>query len=224
MKKLKFGVLRWVAGGGVALLAILLTGCRMTGHEGVDIVKSNNFSAVPGDPSATNAVVPTENPRIAKGDFVRITFSGLRTQNQLLPHEERVKEDGTLTLPDIGVVKAEGKTTGELQKEIHDLYVPDYYTRLTVTVSTEQQLYYVQGQVRLPGRQPYVGRTTVLQAIASAGDFTDFADRRNVVLTRADGTQITVNCIRAASDPEYDLPIFPGDKIEVKQRGPFSGF
>lgn len=197
---------------GLVLVGGLVAGCQTAGNEGI------HFTSVPGDEVAP-AGAPSDSPRIAKGDMVKVAFSG--TEKEIKPHEERVKEDGTITLPLIGAVKAEGKTTGELQKEIHDRYVPEYYTRLTVTFSTDQQLYYVQGQVRTPGRQQYIGQTTVLKAIASAGDFTDFADRERVVLTRADGSRLIVDCEKAAKDSAYDLPVFPGDKIEVKQRPPF---
>jgi len=163
-----------------------------------------------------------DSARISKGDGIKVTFSGISIA--IPPHEEQVKDDGTLTLPYIGSIQAEGKTPGELQKEIHDKYVPDYYARLTVTVSTDRQVYYVLGQVRAPNRQAYIGPTSVLKAIASANDFTDFADRRRVVLTRADGTRIVVDCIKAARDASFDLPVFPGDKIEVPQRSPFGGW
>lgn len=197
----------------VVLLAGMVTGCQTAGSG--DIA----FSSTPWE-DAPAAVVAGEGPRIAVGDMVKVTFSG--TEKQIPPHEEQVKQDGTITLPLIGAVKAEGKSTGELQKEIHDKYVPLYYMRLTVTVSTDRQVYYVQGQVRNPGRQQYIGQTTVLKAVASAGDFTDFADRKRVVLTRADGTRVTVDCERAAKDPTYDVPVYPGDKIEVPLRRPFS--
>ena len=138
-------------------------------------------------------------------------------QDSFLPH----MEDGTITLEHIKDIKAEGKTTGELQREIHDAYVPTFYKRLTVTVKTDRLLYYVQGQVRQSGRQEYLGATSVLKAIASAGDFTDFAKRRDVVVTRKDGTVLHVNCVKAAKNPALDIPIFPGDKILVQPRGPF---
>src|ERR1700691_3179415 len=109
------------------------------------------------------------------GDTVTVTFSGLPDNDNPTPHLEPIKEDGTITLPDIGKIQAAGKTAGELQNEIHDLYVPKYYTHLTVTVSTGDRVYYVRGEVKAPGRQLYVGETTVSRAITSAGDFTDFA-------------------------------------------------
>ncbi len=170
-----------------------------------------------GTPPGTNSPFALKGERFAVGDLVRVVFSGITDPIQ--PHEERIKDDGNITLPDIGAIKADGKTPGELQKAITDAYVPDYYKRLTITVSSDRRVYYVGGQVRQPGRQEYIGTTTVTKAIQSAGDFTDFSDRRKVVLTRADGKTLTVNCLKAARDPALDPPVFPGDKIEVPMRG-----
>ena len=51
-----------------------------------------------------------------------MTLTGL--PETIEPHVEPIKEDGTITLPDIGPVQAAGKTAGELQNEIYNLYVP----------------------------------------------------------------------------------------------------
>ena len=196
----------------LTVISLAFTGCQTTPDR-------SRFSPDPGDGAggATGTPIYAEVARLTVGDYVKVTLSGV--QEPPLPHEEQIKEDGTITLPNLDPIKADGKTLGELQKEIYAKYVPLYYKRLTVTVSSGQRVYYVQGQVRNPGRQEYLGQTTVLKAIASAQDFTDFADRRNVVLTRADGTRLTIDCIKAAKDSTYDLLVFPGDKIEVKMRG-----
>jgi protein involved in polysaccharide export with SLBB domain len=210
----------WVGLG--AMMGWLLVGCQTQNNE----VK---FTPIAGDGSVsttntapmTGATSETEiGGRFAIGDLVKVTFSG--TIDVIQPHEERIKDDGTITLPLIGAIKAEGKTAGELQEAITRAYVPDYYKRLTVTVSSDQRVYYVGGQVRLPGRQLYSGTTTVTKAIQSAGDFTDFADRRKVLLTRADGKKFTVNCLKAAKDSALDLQVYPNDKIEVTMKPPFS--
>ena len=78
--------------------------------------------------------------------------------------------------------------------------------------------YYVSGEVRTPSRRPYDGRVTLLQAITSAGDFTDFADKESVKLTRADGQSQIVNCLKALDDPSLDPDIRPGDTIHVGRR------
>lgn len=232
MKKSIARVAGWV---NPWLALVVLTGLLAAGCQTPDA--SKGFSDVPGlepvaKPDDKGAVVPAAGPaagaesnnlftansdRFAIGDLVRVKFSGIIDPPQ--PHEERIKDDGTITLPLIKAVKAEGQKPGELQKAITDAYVPDYYKRLTVTVTSEMRVYYVGGQVRSPGRQEYLGTTTVTKAIQSAGDFNDFADRRNVLLTRADGKTLTVNCVKAAKNPALDPPVFPGDKIEVKLRG-----
>jgi protein involved in polysaccharide export with SLBB domain len=153
------------------------------------------------------------------GDFVMGAFSGVGTPP--LPHEEQVKSDGNVTLPYIGSVRAEGKSPGDLQHDIYARYVPKYYTAgsgFTVTVKPKERVYYVGGEVKAPGPKIYLGKTTVTKAIQTAGDFTDFANKRSVKLIRADGTTLTVNCKKAIERPELDPPVFPGDKIHVKRR------
>ena len=163
--------------------------------------------------SKTNRV---EVARFHVGETVSIMFSG--TPDQIPPHEESIKEDGDITLSLIGSVHAVGKTAGELQSEIHDLYVPKYFVRLTVTVKPGDLVYYVRGEVKGPGRQLYVGETSVTKAIASAGDFTDFANHGNVTLIRANGQRIKVDCDEAQQDASKDPHIYPGDQIVVARK------
>jgi polysaccharide export outer membrane protein len=150
-------------------------------------------------------------------DPVIVTFAGVA--NSPGQHSERVLEDGTLTLPFGLKVKAEGKTRSQLQKEIYDLYVPKYYQpQMTITVQTENRFYWVNGEVRQPNRIVFSGETTVMRAIASAGGFTDFANRKKVRLTRANGEKLIINCDKALSDPSADRPVYPGDRIDVVRR------
>ncbi len=158
------------------------------------------------------------NPEVARfqvGETVNVGFS--ETPDMIQPHEEQIKEDGTITLPLIGPIKAVGKTAGELQGEIRDLYVPRYYVRLNVVVKPGDLIYYVRGEVKSPGRQLYVGKTTVTKAITSAGDFTDFASH-SVKLIRANGQVVKVNVDKALENPELDPQIYPGDQVDVRRR------
>ncbi|MGH7968426.1 MAG: polysaccharide biosynthesis/export family protein, partial [Limisphaerales bacterium] len=88
----------------------------------------------------------------------------------------------------------------------------------SVRQQKETQFYSVDGEVRLPARQIYISRTTVLRAIASAGGFTDFAKKTKVKLIRLDGRIFIVNCKKALVQPQLDLEVFPGDKITVPRR------
>jgi protein involved in polysaccharide export with SLBB domain len=154
------------------------------------------------------------------GNKIKIEFSGLPLNDQIAPHEEQIKDDGSVTVPYLtNSIPAAGKTTRQLEKEIHDLYVPQYYTRITVTVISLDRYYSVGGQVSRPGLVLYSGDITVIKAIHSAGDFTDFARRTKVQLTRADKkTQVTIDCEKAQTHPELDLPIYPGDTLFVPRR------
>lgn len=151
------------------------------------------------------------------GDQITVTFSD--TMEPPPPHEERIKEDGTITLPMIGAVRALGKTPGDLQKEIHEKYVPKYYLRLTITVKYQAQelSYSVLGEVRVSGPKSYLGVTTVTKAIGAAGGLTDYASKRKVWLTRANGTKIKINYTKAVKDPKSDPQVFPGDSINVER-------
>lgn len=222
----------WV--GLLAVTGLLAAGCAATKEEDVffaplpsDLTNittttatanaaTSGSVATSGTGASGLAAIVQDADRFAIGDLVTVKFSG--TIEQIPTHEERIKDDAAITLPLIGVVKAAGKTSGELQKEIHARYVPDYYRRLTVVVTGEQRVYSVGGQVRQPGRQSYIGATTVTKAIQSAGDFTDFAAKRRVELTRPDGKRFIIDCIKAAKDPSLDLPVYPGDKIHVDMR------
>lgn len=156
------------------------------------------------------------------GDVLTIEFSDMAIPT--IPREERIKEDGTITLLEGKTFTAAGKTRGQLEKEIHNWYVPRFYLKMTVSVRQQKdtQFYYVRGEVRLPNRQVYISRIRLLQAIASAGDFTDFARKRSVLLTRPDGHKIVINCIKARKDPRLNLEILPGDIIDVPRRTPFT--
>jgi polysaccharide biosynthesis/export protein len=197
--------------------SVILTGCA---SQPDDPFFSDNPSppAMAVAPSAPIADQPVPGvARFRVGDTVTVSLSGLP---DIVPdHPESIKEDGTITMPDIGHIQAAGKTAGELQNEIQSLYVPKYYTHLTVTVkSPDDSVYYVRGEVHNPGRQLYVGETTVTKAITSAGDFTDFANHKKVWLIRANGQRVKINCDKALEDPSQDLPVYPGDQVEVERR------
>jgi polysaccharide export outer membrane protein len=209
---------RGLFASGLLLAGLIFSGCASS--------EDPLFSDNPAPPAmaaatapATAAAASAADMNVAHfhiGETVSISFSGT---DEIIPiHEEPIKEDGTVTLPYIGAVQAAGKTAGELQTEIHDLYVPKYYVRLTVTVKAGDLIYYVTGEVKTPGRQLYVGETTVTKAITSAGGFTDFANHSKVWLVHANGERIRVDADNALEHPSADPQVYPGDQIEVRRR------
>ena len=160
--------------------------------------------------------VACSSDELQAGDLITVTFADLPPANAMPDHKERIKDDGTLSLPFNVSVKAAGKKAGAVQQDIHDRYVPRLYVQLTVTIKTEDRFYSVGGEVKGPGRQVHLGSTTLLKAIQSCGDFTDFANKRRVEIIRANGDRVIIDCNKARKDPRrYDLPICPGDSIHV---------
>ncbi len=152
------------------------------------------------------------------GEPIIVTFADL--PNFVNPFEERIKADGTITLLHNQTFVAAGKPVGVLEKEIRARYVPRYYVNLTATVKPQEntRFYFVGGEVKQPGRQVYLSRLTVLKAIQSSGDFTDFAKKSKVQLTRADGRSFVINATKALKNSQLDLEVYPGDKIHVPRR------
>ena len=187
------GTLLW--GLIFVLVCVMGGGCQSPRERHV-------YSPLPVD------LFPTGEQRFLPGE--EITFRFPEGTN----YTARVNEDGTISLPLVGVVKAEGKTLSELQTEVSNLYVPRFYKRWP-NHFPEQRVYFVSGEVRLPGQQVYLGRTTVTKAIQSAGDFTEFAAGTRVKLLRASGEVVEVNCLKLHSP---DPPVYPGDKITVPKR------
>jgi len=138
--------------------------------------------------------------------------------NPPVPSATKVREDGTITLMLNQPFVAAGKTSGDLEREIRAAYVPKFYVTMTVTVFMQNGFYFVDGEVKSPNRYPYAGKTTVSKAIASAGDFTEYANKKKVTLTRTDGHRLIINCIKALGDPTLDVEVYPNDRIHVPRR------
>jgi polysaccharide export outer membrane protein len=215
---------RWGVGCGLILAGLFFAGCQ-SGSPKRDFAEVPGLTAapasVPANTAATAVSETNSDPNVyllQPQDALRITFADLPTPQ--LPFEDRIKEDGTVTLLLNQTFQAAGKTRAALEKEIRDRYVPRYFVNMTVSVIHQDQtrFYYVDGEVKLPNRQVYISRITVLKAIASAGGFTDFAWKTKVQLTRADGRKTTINSNKALANSKLDLEVYPGDKIWVPRR------
>ncbi len=196
-----------VCRGLLVAIVLVTAGCETTRPQPVN--PGGGTSDVPLSVNSTDSLEP--------GNQITITFSGLSTVP--IPYGCRIREDGTISPPYLKhPVTAAGKTVGELERELEQAYVPDIYKTINVTIKTADRFFYVGGEVRQPSRQIFIGRITVTQAIQSAGDFTDFADQREVRVIRANGKVDIVDCKAALDDPTKDLPVYPGDNIVVERR------
>ena len=148
------------------------------------------------------------------GESVVVTFADI--QPPIQPMEQKISDDGQITLPYHQTFKADGKTTTELANEIRERYVPKIFVNLTVTVShTATRVYYVDGEVKQPSRQVWTGPITLTGAINSCGGFTEFARRGHIHLIRADRRVLYFDYRKILKNPQLDPQIYPDDKIFV---------
>jgi polysaccharide export outer membrane protein len=114
----------------------------------------------------------------------------------------------------VGEVQAAGLTPLKLEQEIANK-LQSFIATPEVTVMVQQinsQKFNVLGQVAHPGTFAIANNPTVLDAIALAGGFKDFAKRKSIMILRqnADGTQTRISF-------NYD-EVIKGEKISQNIR------
>lgn len=136
-----------------------------------------------------------------------------------LTRDVTVRFDGMITMPLLGDVPAAGRTPAAIAESLTSGLQRFIQTpRVTVGVAQATSArFYVVGQVGRSGDFPLTGRTTVLQALALAGGFRDFAKTDEIVLVRRDQTVVPVNYRRIADgkDTSQNVMLRPGDTLVV---------
>jgi polysaccharide export outer membrane protein len=155
--------------------------------------------------------------RLASGDKLRIEVY----KDDQLSQSLQVRPDGKITLPLVGDVVAAGRTAIELRDSIVKSLEGEYMKDPTVTVivtETTPQVVYVTGEVTKPGAVSLTGGSlSILQAIAMAGGFTDFANRKDITVLRG-SQRLKFNYKDAIDDDNTRAPLQlqPGDTVIVK--------
>ncbi|MGQ9505646.1 MAG: polysaccharide biosynthesis/export family protein [Thermogutta sp.] len=98
----------------------------------------------------------------------------------------RVTPEGTIALPGLGSVKAQGLTLRELEMELNERYREkvEGIEAMPILVQRAPRYVYVLGEVGTPGRFELTGPTTVIQAISMAGGWKIGANLRQIVVFR----------------------------------------
>jgi protein involved in polysaccharide export with SLBB domain len=192
----------------LGLIALLAAGCTTVepGEPG------ERAKAASGSPQSTNKT-GFGLDRYSPGQKLMIEFTDVPGAPP--PFTQTILENGEIILPHGKRVVAANKRKSELIEDIKKLYVPGYYQRLTINIQSEDRHYFVGGEVKVPGKHVFVPDLTVSKAIQAAGDFTNFAKKTAVEVTRADGQFLKVDCKKARQNARFDLPIYPGDAINV---------
>lgn len=134
-----------------------------------------------------------------------------------------VRPDGKISLPLIGEVQAAGLTPIQLQDNItQDL--KSYIDNPEVTVIVDDprsHQFNIVGQIARPGTYPLTEAMTVLDAIAEAGGFRDFAKQTKIYVLRPSPGGIRVRIpfnykkVIKGANLQENVPLKPGDTIVV---------
>ena len=170
------------------------------------------------DPSraASKAPPTAADYRLMVGDKLRVEVY----KDSQLSQSLQVRPDGKITLPLAGDISAAGRTPLELRDGIVDS-LKAYISNPVVTVivvETMPKMVYIVGEVNSPGPHPMSGPTTVLQALAMAGGFKDFAKKGDIVIRRptaTGATDIRFNYKEALKGESKPLLLQHGDTIIV---------
>jgi len=119
-----------------------------------------------------------------------------------------VESDGTIKVPYIGKIKAEGLTRQELEVKLTEIF-KEYTKNPIVNVRFINYSYYVLGEVNRSGKFTMGSeRTTLLEAIGLAGDLTEFGKRDNVLLIREENGKRVSARLNLLSKDIFTSPYF----------------
>jgi polysaccharide biosynthesis/export protein len=178
-----------------------------------------NSQATPPTTSPTKSPATTDpNYIIGAQDVLDISVWKEPEITRTVP----VRPDGKISLPLLNDVQAAGLTPAQLNAEITSS-LRKFVTDPEVTVIVEQinsQRVYILGEVTRPGAYPLLPGMTVLQALSSAGGFTQFANEKKMyVLRRVNGNQekyfFNYKDVLNGKRPEQNIALKAGDTIVV---------
>ncbi len=131
-----------------------------------------------------------------------------------------VDEIGDINLPFVGKIKVAGLTVDSAQALISEK-VQEYFNDVTIKVKFLSYYVSLLGEVKHPGRFKIIGkRLNIFEALALAGDMTDYANRTHVVLIRenSDGS-VSTKRVDLLKDDVLKSDVFylnPNDVIYVE--------
>lgn len=200
-------------------MAIAMPTFAQTSNGTCHALRADASPAAPAGNGGTNA--GHDNHYVIGTDDV-LSVSVWKEQDLTEPNLP-VRLDGNISMPLIGEVHAAGQTPMQLEQEI-TTRLRAFLTQPEVNVMVVQmnsQKFNVMGRVLKPGSYKLSATTTVLDAIAQAGGFQDFAKQKSIYILRqdADGkeTRIPFNykSVIHGEHPEQNIHLEARDTIVV---------
>jgi polysaccharide export outer membrane protein len=190
---------------------------------GASVATAHAQQASPSNTAAaqmpSSAPIPITDYVIGSEDMLQITVWKNESLSRALP----VRPDGKISLPLLHDVQAAGLTPMQLQEKLAIAlgeFMPNPEVSVTVTDVRSYRVS-VLGEVQRPGVLQLKSDTTVLEAIALAGGFRDFASPGKIMILRKNGDgqaqKIPFNYNRVVKDNrgEGNVTLKSGDVVVV---------
>ncbi|MGA2344676.1 MAG: polysaccharide biosynthesis/export family protein [Candidatus Sulfotelmatobacter sp.] len=209
----------WIERMAVLSVSVVLASVVLVGV----LAGSAGAQAAPPTTPARDAAASGEKPHddtfvIGNDDVLAINVWKEPDISRSIP----VRSDGKISLPLVGEVQAAGLTPLKLEKDIAEK-LKSYISEPEVSVMVQQvnsQKFNILGQVTKPGTYVIANSPTVLDAIALAGGFRDFAKKKSIYVLRhgASGeVRLPFNYkdVSQGKNMEQNVKLQPGDTIIV---------
>lgn len=159
--------------------------------------------------------------RLRKSDVIDVKFKFSPEFDQTVI----VQPDGFITLDGAGDIKVEDKTVPELNEAVRRAYQGILHEPvITVSVKDFDKPFFIAaGQVGHPGKYELRSNTTLVEALAIAGDITTAAKHSQVVLFRHVSSEVVearvfnVKQMLGSHNLQEDPHLLPGDMVFVPQ-------
>lgn len=166
-------------------------------------------------------VLQHRNPRyqLCKDDVLELSLPLTPEFNQTVT----VQPDGYITLAAAGDIHVEGQTIPEVTQAIKAAYANILHEPIiTIHLKDFEKPYFiVGGEIGHPGKYDLRGDTTVIQAVAIGGGFTESSKHSQVWLFRrvsndwVESRKLDVKKMLSAGNLSEDLHLRPGDMLYV---------
>ena len=211
--------------GGVASAQELAATVTPAPASAPEAATADKPAAVPATPAAAPAENKVESAILSNANDYKIGPEDLLDisvwKNPELSRTVPVRPDGKVSLPLVNDIQAAGLTPTALRQQLIDRlseFIPAPEVAVIVREVHSMKVAVV-GSVKTPGRYELKSAATVLEMIALAQGFTDFAARDRIVILRqenGESKRIPFNYRKvAAGDEQANLIVLPGDIIVV---------
>ena len=206
---------------------LLLTGIVIPGGMWAqNALPANTKPDAPVTVASINQPVNTETNKPHDDSFVIGANDVLAINVWKEPDVSRsvpVRSDGKISLPLAGEVQAAGLTPLKLEQDIAGK-LQSFISEPEVTVIVQQinsQKFNILGMVSKPGSYSLANSSTVLDAIAAAGGFRDFAKQKSIYVLRhnPNGTEARLpfnyKDVVKGKNPDQNIKLQPNDTIVI---------